>query len=468
MCYPHYIIYLHLSQTREDTSLLLSGRRFSAMLDSMENTAGNSIPSSFSSRDYVNIAVFGFALASLANGLHTIILPIRVIELIGESAKSTYLGFLTFAGLIVAMLVQPAAGAVSDCTVFRWGRRRPYIVGGALVVTVLLMVIGAADSYLAIFVIWCLIQASSNVAQGAYQAFIPDLIPRSKRGRASGVKVLFEVVGGVVVLRLIGYLMGEQANSGQNYWLWLSLGILAVVLIGTMIFTAFSIKEQPYTGLRQKSLLSALKGTFKINTRTSPDFLYFLISRLLFLMALTTLQTFMLYYLQDVTGLINPAAATADLLLVVGITMIAVVYPTGYLSDRVGRKPIGVAAGIMGATGTALLLFSHRYEFILGCGGIIGISAGAFMSTNWALATDLALGGEEARYMGLTNLATAGGAALARLIGPAIDYFNVQSVNMGYTVMLAACSGYFIIGSALLLKIRNRASSENGGGIASP
>jgi MFS family permease len=171
-------------------------------------------------------------------------------------------------------------------------------------------------------------------------------------------------------------------------------------------------------------------------------------------MALTTLQTFMLYYLQDVAGLINPAAATADLLIVVGVTMIAIVYPTGYLSDRVGRKPIGIAAGILGASGTALLLLSHRYEYILIYGGIIGIAAGAFYSSNWALATDLALRGEEARYLGLTNLATAGGAALARLIGPAIDYFNAQSAGMGYTVMLLACSAYFLIGAALLFKVK--------------
>jgi len=78
------------------------------------------------------------------------------------------------------------------------------------------------------------------------------------------------------------------------------------------------------------------------------------------------------------------------------------------------------------------------------------------MSSNWALATDLVPGGEEARYLGLTNLATAGGAALARLIGPVIDYFNHYSAGLGYQVMLGACFAYFVAGSLLLLKIRER------------
>ena len=76
------------------------------------------------------------------------------------------------------------------------------------------------------------------------------------------------------------------------------------------------------------------------------------------------------------------------------------------------------------------------------------------MSTNWALATDLVPEGEEARYLGLTNIATAGGAALARLIGPVIDFFNASSPNLGYSVMLGACFIYFIIGSAMLLKVK--------------
>ncbi len=84
----------------------------------------------------------------------------------------------------------------------------------------------------------------------------------------------------------------------------------------------------------------------------------------------------------------------------------------------------------------------------------MGIAIGAFMSTNWALATDLVQKGEEAKYLGLANMATAGGAALARLIGPVIDFFNAQSAGLGYQVMLGACFVYFVVGALLILKIK--------------
>jgi Na+-transporting NADH:ubiquinone oxidoreductase subunit NqrD len=51
-------------------------------------------------------------------------------------------------------------------------------------------------------------------------------------------------------------------------------------------------------------------------------------------------------------------------------------------------------------------------------------------------------------------MATAGGGALARLIGPVIDYFNGIALNLGYTVMLLTCLMYFIAGAILLLKVK--------------
>jgi Na+/melibiose symporter-like transporter len=314
--------------------------------------------------------------------------------------------------------------------------------------------IGFFGSYAAIFIIYCLLQVSCNTAQGPYQAFIPDLAPGGKRGLASGVKSLLEIVGGIALVRLIAYFMGRYFTGEGGSWLWLALGVLAITLLGAMIATALTVKERLGGGGSQLPLLPSLYKSFKIDVKANPDFILFLVSRLLIIMALTTLQKFALYFLQDFVGVANPAAVTADLLIVVGICMLAVVYPAGRLSDRVGRRPIVVSSGLLGALSIALLFFSPSYGFILFCGGLLGISSGAFMSTNWALATDLVAKGEEARYLGLTNLATAGGAALASLIGLAIDPLNAHSPGLGYSVMLLACFIYFLVGSALLMKIK--------------
>ncbi|MBA7474936.1 hypothetical protein ES707_10298 [subsurface metagenome] len=410
----------------------------------------------FSRIDYLKIAIFGFALSALWGSLHSVVLQVRLLDFVAESQKNTYLGLLTFTGLMVAMAVQPIAGTISDRSGFRWGRRRPYILIGTIAAIFFLSGIGFSGSFAAILIIYCLLQISTNTAQASYQGFIPDLVPDGKRGTASGVKSLLEIVGGVALLAVIARFMDRYFTEGGGPWLWLALGVLAILLLGTMLATVLTVKERPGTGGAKPPLLPSLYKSFKIDVRANRSFILFLVSRLLFIMAMTTLQTFALYFFMDVAGMENPAAVTADLLIVAGVCMGVTVYPTGRLSDRVGRKPIVVASCLIGAVGIMILFFSHSHTSILLCGGIMGISFGAFMSTNWAMATDLVAKGEEARYLGLTNIATAGGAALARLIGPMIDFFNTYSPGMGYQVMLLTCFIYLIAGALLVMKVKLR------------
>ncbi|MBA7699741.1 hypothetical protein ES703_108443 [subsurface metagenome] len=314
--------------------------------------------------------------------------------------------------------------------------------------------IGLCWSYATIFIIYCLLQVSGNTAQGPYQAFIPDLVPEGKRGLASGVKSLLEIVGGVALLYPIAIFMDDYFTGEGNIWLWLALTILGIILLVVVVSTMLLVKEPPATGSPKLPLLSILYKPFKINIRANRNFIWFLVSRLLVFMAFTTIQQFALNFLRDVIGVTSPATATAQFSITAVIGMLVVVYPAGYLSDRIGRKPLAITAGLLGALGFAIIFLSHSYGSIIFAAGIIGIALGAFTSTNWALATDLVPKGEEARYLGLTNLATAGGAALARLIGPVIDFLNKYAPALGYQVMLGACFTYMVVGSLLIIKIK--------------
>lgn len=418
------------------------------------------LPGRFRPVDYIKINILGFALTALWASLHSIILPLRLLDFVPEALKNTYLGYLTFAGLILAMAVQPVAGTISDRSGFSWGRRRPFILVGMILALLFLPGIGLFASYLAIFFIYCLLQISSNIAQGAYQGFIPDLVSEERRGLASGVKGLMELLGGIAFIRLIAYFMGQYTTDEGSSWLWLSLAALVIILLGAMLATILTVKEQPGIAGSQLPLLPNLYKAFKIDVRAHRDFIWFLASRGLMGIPGVILQTFALYYLMDVVGIINPAAVAADLLIVVGIFLLVVVYFAGRLSDRVGRIPIVVSSGLLGALGVVLLFFSRSYIHIMLSGALFGLANGAFFSTSWALATDLVAKGEEARYLGLTNLALAGGSALARLIGPLIDFFNAYSPNLGYQVMLLVCLLCFVVGSLIMLKVKARQLAE--------
>ncbi len=413
-----------------------------------------SIERAFRPADYVKISIFAAALSVLWPSLHSVILPLRLLEFIPEAQKNTYLGLLTFAGSMIAVFVQPVAGAISDRFSSRFGRRRPFILVGTLLALLFLPSIGLSGSFSLLLLGYCLLQVATNIAQGPFQAFIPDLVPEDRKGVASGAKTLAEILGGVAFLRIVAYLMDNYASGGGEMWLWLAIGVPGAILLGGMVATMLTVNEPPSCLDDKPFTAKTVAGAYKLDAKRNMSFIWFLLSRLFILMAMVVLQTFALYFIRDVIHHPNPAGVTADLLITVGIFLLLAVYPAGQLSDRLGRKPIILFSGFVGIIGVLVLFFTPSYAGILVCGGLVGISAGAFLSTNWALATDLVPAGEEARYLGLTNIATAGAGALARLTGPVIDFFNLQRYGFGYSIMLLTCIFYFILGSALVIPVR--------------
>jgi Na+/melibiose symporter-like transporter len=423
------------------------------MTDSKEKSNLNG--SAFGRWDYLKITILVFATTGLWQSMHSLILPIRILDFAPEAEKNTYLGLMTFVGLIIAMLLQPVFGAISDRSGFRMGKRRPFIIVGVLCLLLFLPGIGLAGSYAVIFAIYCVMQISSNAVQGAHQGFIPDLVPEGKKGQASGIKSFVEMLGGVILIYIVGKLMDNYAAGGGDQWLWFSLLIPGIILLVCMLVTIFTVKEKTGSAKSPFSIKEVICNTFKIDIRMNRRFLWFLASRLFFFAALGIIQQFSLYFLMYL-GVPDPASAAARFLILAVVGMLVVVYPAGRLSDRIGRKPIAITSAFIGAFGILLIILTKDYTMIMVAAGFIGVALGGFSSTNWAMAIDMVSTGEEARYLGIANMATAGAGALARLIGPVIDFFEKQSLGMGYQVMLFTCLFLFVVGGLILTRIREK------------
>lgn len=405
--------------------------------------------------NHIKINILGFSLTALGNCLAGIILPLLVLGLVAEQQKNFYLGLLIFSGLLLAMLIQPLAGALSDCSRFRWGRRRPFIFAGIAPMLLIVPSIGLIETYAALFLIYCLLQISSNVAQASWQGLIPDLVPETKRGLASGVKGLIEILGAIIGIQVIGYLVSERFGGGPEVGLWISLGVLALFLLIALLVTVLTVKERPAAVYPQQSLKQNLSEAFKIDTRSTPGFVPFLLSRFLFLMPLIMLRTFGLYFLRDMVQVEDPVTAVANLTVIIGICLLIAAYPAGRLADSIGRRPIVIGSGILGVVAIFMLLLGD-YTLVLVAAGLLGIANGGFMSANWAMATDLAGKGEEARYLGIANLATAGASATAGLSGIVVDFVNRFSPGSGYQVVLIIGLVFFVVSSMWMIRVKTR------------
>jgi MFS family permease len=183
-----------------------------------------------------------------------------------------------------------------------------------------------------------------------------------------------------------------------------------------------------------------------VDFRRYPDYTWLIVSRFLILLGIYAVQGFAQYYVRDVLRVPNPAEVTGNLLAAIGLPLTLLVFPAGLLSDRFGRRRLNLVAGALIVPGIFLLVF----------GAVIGMGTGVFLSANWALATDLIPEREAGKYLGLTNLATAGSGAAARLAGPLIDGVNAlrPGAYLGYPALFLLASASALSGVLLLLRIR--------------
>jgi MFS family permease len=153
-------------------------------------------PQKLSLRQLLTLQAYWIGLSFMWNSLHVIILPAVLLHLVPETYKNTYLGVLTTLGLLIAVIVQPLAGALSDRWTSPWGRRRPLIALGSVLDLPFLAFLGWAGGLGWLALGYIGLQLSSNLAHGPLQGLMPDVVPKEQHGRASGIKNLMDMGGG--------------------------------------------------------------------------------------------------------------------------------------------------------------------------------------------------------------------------------------------------------------------------------
>src|SRR2546428_10124396 len=159
----------------------------------------------------VQLSIYWFGINAIWGGLNNVILQRRMDDLVGKANAGSGPALLTLLGGVVAVLVQPTIGTISDYPTTRWGRRKPYILIGAVLDVLFLAGIATSNTYISVVAFLVLLQISSNFAQGPFQGYVPDLVPATQVGLASGLMGLMIVLGriGGVAIGSNGAFTGE-------------------------------------------------------------------------------------------------------------------------------------------------------------------------------------------------------------------------------------------------------------------
>tara|TARA_Y100000588_G_scaffold386763_1_gene483013 strand:- start:549 stop:1931 length:1383 start_codon:yes stop_codon:yes gene_type:complete len=415
-------------------------------------------------RSFTNLSLYSFGLSGLWTAVSSVILPFKILEVLEIGTinvfgqvldKNGALGVMSLIGLPIGAMIQLISGSISDYS-NRLGKRLPYLLFGGIGLAISTVLIGFATTFVSLFLMYMAIQIFGNAGQGPANALIVDHVPPRRRGEASGVLNLWRLMGAGIVTVIVLQFMANYQLGAAPQWLWYSITFIVVILIASTLWTTLSLRPSlKFKDTRlsrnlalQNTPLDNDKPNLRINL--SKSYLIFLIALAFSIAALSSLQIYALFFLQDVVGLANPADGADLLTIVVIATAVFTVLPAGKLADKFGRGALFFIAGLSGVAGSTLLLFVNSIAPVLGIGALLGFSAGLFLTLTWAVANDLVSRMSAGKELGYTSIATLAGSAAARFAGIGIDELNNLSENLGYKAMLIAVAMAFIIATVLL------------------
>lgn len=387
-------------------------------------------------RQLALIAAYWFGISAIWGGYEQFGQK-QVQLLVGDAFKGTAIGVLELLGGLIALAVVPTMGAVSDYTTSRWGRRKGYILSGAtldlLFLTGLALVsvaeppsgtwdrqaLGSPASILLYVLFFLGLQFSSNLAQGPYQGFVPDLVAEPQVGSASGLVGAMRtsgLAGGAIVMMILGVQM--------NLW-GLALVTIGVIELSLAILTFRFVPNgpagKPRDGRPWRSIAAETWGTDVLRERS---FLRMTSVRFLFLMGTGIFVNISLYYVEISLHQSGTWRTIWQLIalgaIVVGAVGAAIV--AARLSDRTGRKPVIWGAAAIAAAG--ILVIAVADQPIIAVGGVLllGAGSGAYLAVDWAFMTEIIPLASSGRYMGLANIANSISGPLGLVLaGPVID-----------------------------------------------
>jgi MFS family permease len=364
----------------------------------------------------------------------------RYAEMVaGAGGKETALAWISGAGALSSIVVNPVAGALSDRTTSPLGRRRPWLVAGALTGAALMVLMTFQTSILGLALVWALVQGASNAALAGATAYVPDQVPVPQRGLVSGLIGMAQVIGVVLGLALVSYLVTDLRQGA------FLVGALLLVLPLPLILTVPDARL-PASALGPFRLGGFLRD-FWISPREHPDFAWAWITRFLMWLGTAMVTLYMLFYLKDGIGYPEPEKGQTMLTGLYGLGTIITAAIGGRLSDRSGRRKVYVLWASLVMSGAALVLaWVPTFGAAAGAALVLGLGYGVYLAVDQALVTQvLPSAGSRARDLGVINIANASPQVLAPVIAaPIVTSFGGYPMLYTVVAVVTALAGILV------------------------
>ena len=269
-------------------------------------------------------------------------------ETAGFGLSSTLAFFIMTWDNILNIFVQSWAGARSDRTRTRWGRRKPWLMIGVPIAAVGFVLVPFAGAIWTLLLFIIITNLGMALFRAPAAALLGDLFPPQQRSRARGIMVMMAGLGGVLAL-LAGSVLFERLGRPAPFVFSAILMVAAAVIVLVFVREP-AVREVEESGTKA-TVRQALRALWQTENRSG---FWLLLTIGLSSMVIDSLQAGISSFAVFVLDI--PLGQAVRYGAIFALVLILSAYASGLAATRFGRQRV-IGAGLVGMFLTAAVSY---------------------------------------------------------------------------------------------------------------